>query len=318
MPELNPQMVEILALVEEAMKDRPERVTLSAVEARAQASATFEAFWNADRPIVWAVYNHEIPGPRGPIRIRLYDPGIERPAPCLIFLHGGGWVICNLDSHDGICRRLAQAGGFLVASVDYRLAPEHKFPTGLDDCVAAARWLAANGRDWGIDTRRLAIGGDSAGGNLALAALLSLRDAGAAPLRAGLLIYGAYAAYTAEFESASQRAFGDGSYILSSADMAWFWNHYINCPADNQNPLAAPLLADLGGLPPLMLAAAEFDPLLDDSTRLVAKLEAARVPHRYVLWPGVTHACIHMTRMLDVAQTHIEDMAAWVRERLTE
>ena len=318
MPELNPQMAEILALVEEAMKDRPERVTLSALEARAQASATFEAFWNADRPIIWAVYNHEIPGPRGPIRIRLYDPGIGRPAPCLIFLHGGGWVICNLDSHDGICRRLAEAGGFLVASIDYRLAPEHKFPAGLEDCAAAVRWLAAHGRDWGIDTRRLAIGGDSAGGNLALAALLSLRDAGVTPLRAGLLIYGAYAAYTAEFESASQRAFGDGSYILSAGDMRWFWNHYIESPADNLNPLAAPLLADLGGLPPLMLTAAEFDPLRDDSTSLVAKLEATGVPHRYVLWPGVTHACIHMTRMLDVAQRHIEDMAAWLRDQLTE
>jgi acetyl esterase len=313
MPELNPQMAEILALVAEGMKDRPERTTLSAVEARAQTNATFEAFWNADRPTLWAVYNHEIPGPRGPLRVRLYDPGVARPAPCLGYVHGGGWVICSLDTHDGLCRRLAQAGGFLVASVDYRLAPEHKFPAGLDDCVAAVRWLAQNGGQWGVDPARLAVGGDSAGANLALATLLSLRAAGEDPLGAGLLIYGAYAA---EIDGASQAAFSDGSYILSSADMAWFWDHYLRDDADRRNPLAAPLLADLQGLPPLLVTAAEFDPLLDDSTRLVARLEAAAVPHRYVLWPGVTHACLHMTRMLDVAQDHIEDMAAWVRAQL--
>ena len=317
MPEPNPQMAAILALIAEALKGRPERTSLSPVEARAQTSATTEAFWNADRPVLWAVYNHEIPGPGGPLRIRLYDPGVPRPAPCLIYIHGGGWVICNLDTHDGVCRRLAQAGGFLVASIDYRLAPEHKFPAGLEDCLAAVRWLAAHGGAFGIDSSRLAIGGDSAGANLALATLLSLRDAGQHPLTAGLLIYGAYAAYTEDAQTASQEAFGDGSYILSRDDMRWFWNHYISDEADNQNPLAVPLLADLEGLPPLMLTAAELDPLLDDSTALTARLEAAGVPHRYVLWPGVTHASIQMTRMLDVAKDHIEDMAGWVRGQLS-
>ena len=316
MPELNPQMAEILALIAEAMKDRPERTSLSAVEARAQGNATFEAFWNADRPTLWAVYNFQLPGAQGPIRVRLYDPGIARPAPCLIYLHGGGWVIGSLDSHDGVCRRLAQAGDCLVASVDYRLAPEHKFPAGLEDCLAAVRWIAAEGGAWGIDPARLALGGDSAGGNLALATLLSLRDDGARPLRAGLLIYGAYLPYTAETGTASQAAYGDGSYVLSAAEMRWFWDHYVSGPADNRNPLAVPMLAELGGLPPLLVTAAEFDPLLDDSTQLVARLEAAGAPHRNVLWPGVTHACIHMTRMLDVAQSHIADMGAWVRSQL--
>jgi acetyl esterase len=316
MPELNPQMAEILAMMAEAMADRPSRLELSPVAARAQASATFEAFWNADRPTLWEVYNLAIPGPGGPIRVRLYDPGVERPAPCLVYLHGGGWVICNLDSHDGVCRRLAKAGGFMVASVDYRLAPEHKFPAGLDDGVAAVRWITQNGADWGIDGGRLAIGGDSAGANLALATLLRLRDEGGPALRGGLLIYGAYLPGTAE--TPSKQAFGDGSYVLGTEEMGWFWNHYIRDQTDDQNPLAVPLLADLAELPPLMVNAAEFDPLLDDSRRLAAKLEAAGVPHRFVLWPGVTHACIHMTRMLDVASTHIEDMAGWVGERLAE
>jgi acetyl esterase len=315
MPQLNPQMAEILALNAAAMKDRPVRVTLSPVEARAQMNATFEAFWNADRPTLWAVYNYTIPGPQGALRIRLYDPGAVRPAPCLIYLHGGGWVIGSLDTHDGACRRLALAGGFLVASVDYALAPEHKFPAGLEDCVAASRRIAAHGADWGIDPSRLAIAGDSAGANLALATLLSLRDAGANPLRAGLLLYGAYDA-DADAKTPSRDAYGDGSYILSNADLRWFWNHYLAGAADQRDPLAAPLLADLRNLPPLLVTASEFDPLHDDSARLVARLEEAGAPHRYELWPGVTHGCIHMTRMLEVAQKHIEDVARWVSSQL--
>jgi acetyl esterase len=204
----------------------------------------------------------------------------------------------------------------MVASVDYRLAPEHKFPAGLEDCLAAVRWIAAHGGQWGIDQGRLALGGDSAGGNLSLATLLALRDAQEDALRAGLLIYGAYLPYTADTETESQAAYGDGGYVLSTADMRWFWDHYVSGSADNENPLAVPLLAELKGLPPLLLTAAEFDPLLDDSRRLAARLEQAEAPHRYVLWPGVTHACIHMTRMLDVAQQHIEDMAGWVAGHL--
>jgi acetyl esterase len=162
------------------------------------------------------------------------------------------------------------AGGFLVPSVDYRLAPEHKFPAGLEDCVAAVRWIAAHGAEWGIDTRRLAIGGDSAGANLSLATLLSLRDAGTSPMRSGVLIYGAYAA---DADTPLRCAYGDGSYIISNEDMRWFWGHYLNGEADKRNPLAAPLLADIRDLPPLLVTACAFDPLLDDSARLVARLK---------------------------------------------
>lgn len=313
MPQLDPQMAQILALINEAMKQRPLLPELTPAAARAQCNAAFEAFWNADRPVIWEVHNHEIAGPRGPVRVRLYDPGVERPAPCLIYIHGGGWVICSVETYDGVCRRLALAGRFMVASVDYRLAPEHKFPAGLEDCIAAVGWIAAHGGAWGIDPARLAIGGDSAGGNLSLATLLSLRDAREDLPRGGLLIYGAYAGDT---DTPSARAYGDGSYVLSRADVRWYWDHYLRDQADRHNPLAVPLLADLKGLPPLLVTAAEFDPLLDDSRRLVARLEEAEQPHQFDLWPGVTHASINMTRMLDVAQTHIEEMAAWLRERL--
>ena len=164
MGELHPQMRAILDRMAETKL--PPLHTLSPAAARAQGEATFVPFWNADPPAVASVADFTFPGPGGPVAVRLYDPGVAKPAPCLVYLHGGGWVIGSLDSHDDVCRRLALAGRAMVASIDYRLAPEHKFPAGLEDCIAAVRWLAGKGEDRGIDGRRLAIGGDSAGANL--------------------------------------------------------------------------------------------------------------------------------------------------------
>jgi len=152
--------------------------------ARKLDAEQFDAYWNADPPSLAAVTEHALSGADGPIRTRLYDPGARKPAPCLAYFHGGGWVLGGLDSHDRVCRELALASGMLVAAVDYRLAPEHKFPEPLEDCIAAMQWIAAEGRNLGIDSARLAVGGDSAGGNLALSTLLALRDAGGPSIRA--------------------------------------------------------------------------------------------------------------------------------------
>lgn len=306
------QMAAILSLIARANESRPKRSEMTPRQARAHMAAAFEAFWNADRPVLWTVYNEVIAGPGGPVRVRLYDPGVALPAPCLVYLHGGGWVIGSLDTHDGLCRQIAQESGMLVLSVDYRLAPEHPFPAGLEDCIAAFRFARDQGADWGIDGARLAIGGDSAGANLALAACLSLRNLREALPACAVLAYGAY---TPETDSPSHAAYGDGSYVLSTEDCVWFWNHYLG-DADRRDPLATPLHADLNGLPPLLVTAAELDPIADDSRRLVERLREAGQPHRFVLWPGVTHACLHMTRMLDAAHRHIADIAAYLREHL--
>ncbi len=311
-PRLHPQMRQILEMMAKEMEGKPHLWELTPVEARRTVEETFTAFWNADAPPIVRTIDREIDGPRGPIPIRLYDPGTAEPAPCLIYFHGGGFVVGSVAAYDGVCRRLANYSGFRVVSVEYRLAPEHKFPAALEDCVASVRWIAAHGPSLGIDPSRLFVGGDSAGANLALVTATVLRDEGGPLLRGAALIYGTF---DTDFETPSSLAFGGGEYFLSRQDMKWFFNHYINSPADRQNPRLAPLRADLSGLPSLLVTAAEFDPLLDDSRRLVDRLRSIGAPHDWLLWPGVVHACINMTRMLDPAEGFLGDIARWIKRQ---
>lgn len=310
---IDPQMAAVLDQLALRTEGQTPIELLSPAAARAQTREN-SRIWNTGQPAMTAVRDAELPGPHGPIPVRLYDPGAGALAPCVVYIHGGGWVICDLDTHDSICRRLAAAGGFRVASVDYRLAPEHKFPVPLDDCVAALSWLGDHGAEWGIDPSRLAVAGDSAGANLALAACLALRDRRQTLPRAAALVYGAY---SADLDTPSHCAYGDGQYILSAAAMRWFWDHYTRDTDDHRNPLIAPLHADLTGLPPLLITAAALDPLLDDTERLVARLARAGVEHRYRLWPGVTHACLHMAAAIDSVAAEIDRLATDLAQRLT-
>lgn len=287
--------------------------TLAPAAARAQDAEHFDRYCNADPPAVAAVADRQVAGPGGPIAVRLYDPGTAAPAPCLVYLHGGGFVLGGLDSHDRLCRELALAGAIRVAAVDYRLAPEHRFPAPLEDCIAAVRAIAADPAAWGVDPARLAVGGDSAGGNLALATLLALRDRGGPRLAAGLLVYGMLGGDPA---TQSQRRFGDGRYLLSTADLEWFWDCYLGPGAERRDPLAVPLRGDLADLPMLYVAAAALDPLLDDSLQLVERLRAEDRPHRFALWPGLTHAAIQMSRELTPMRAHIADIGAFLQETL--
>jgi acetyl esterase len=234
-------------------------------------------------------------------------------SPGVLYIHGGGWVICSLDTHDGVCRRLANTSGLRVASLDYRMAPEHPFPAPLDDCVAATRWLASNAGEIGFEADRIGLAGDSAGGNLALATLLALRDDGDRLPRTAALIYGAF---SADLASPSHREFGGGEYVLSTPVMQWFWDHYVPDARRRNDPLVSPLHADLRGLPPLYVSAAELDPLRDDSERLAGRLALAGVDFDYRLWRGVCHACIMMSRMLPAADEQIAQVADFLRQRL--
>lgn len=312
MTSVDPQMAEILRLINEL--DLPPYETMGGAEARATAEER-NVFWNEGNPDVAHVRNLTIPGPAGPMRLRLYEPaGIGPTSPGVLYIHGGGWVICSLDTHDGVCRRLANASGLRIASLDYRMAPEHPFPAPLDDCISATSWLMGSGTDLGIDPERLGLAGDSAGGNLALATLLALRDRGQALPRTAALIYGAF---SADLDSPSHRAFGGGEYVLSTPTMHWFWDHYVPNPGQREDPLVSPLKADLRGLPPLYLSAAELDPLRDDSERMAARLVLAGVDFDYRLWRGVCHACIMMSRMLPAADLQIGQVADFLRRRLT-
>ncbi|HEY8014616.1 MAG TPA: alpha/beta hydrolase [Dongiaceae bacterium] len=311
MPKLHPEMVEILAMIERDMAGMPKIHETTPVQAR-QMFEDAAPFWNEGGPEVpWTAL--EIPGPHGPIPARHYNPGAPAGSPCLIFIHGGGWVIGSSRMYDGVCRRLAHYAEVPVISLDYRLAPEHKFPVPLEDCLAAVRWIAGHGAALGIDGSRLAVAGDSAGGNLSLAVAMGLRDEGEPKLRGAALIYGAFGT---DPDTESYRSYGTDQYLLSRADMIWFWNHYIRSEADKRDPRAVPLLGRFENLPPLFVSGAEFDPLLDDSRELVALLKAAGAPHDWAFWPGVVHGCIDMARMLKPAEGFLRETALWIKTKL--
>ncbi len=242
-------------------------------------------------------------GPQGDIPLRLYRPGgLVTPAPVLVYYHGGGWVIGDLDTHDTLCRDLAHAGRCVVVAVDYRMGPEHRFPAAVDDVVAATRWLQAQATRLGLDPARFAVGGDSAGGNLAAVVALTWRDAvQAPPLRLQLLIY---PATDMRADSPSHSANGQG-YLLTRDTLDYFRGHYID-PADYKDWRASPLLHhNLAGLPPALVLTAGFDPLRDEGRQFADALSAAGTPTQYLCFERQIHGFITMGRVIDEAHTAV-------------
>jgi acetyl esterase len=259
------------------------------------------------------VENRTIPGPAGEIPVRIYAASPQRGLPALVYFHGGGFVIGSLDTHDGTCRSLANAIGCTVVSVDYRLAPEHKFPAGPEDCYAATRWVAEKGAEIGVDTSRIAIGGDSAGGALTAVVALMARDRGGPKLRHQLLIY---PVANHDFTTASYEENKQG-YLLSREMMRWFWNHYLAQPDDGANPYASPLrAAGFAGLPPAHVITAEFDPLRDEGEALAARLRKDGVPTTLKRYHGMFHGFFSMSAMLDAGKLAVAEAAAAVKAKL--
>lgn len=264
--------------------------------------------WNQDLPELAAVSDRVCETAAGSVPVRLYEPAAaSTPQPCLVFLHGGGWVVGDLDTNERTLRLLALESGVRVLSVDYPLAPEHPFPAALDAGVAVLRWLRTHGAGWGIDPDRLAVGGDSAGGNLALAAALDLRDAGENFLRFMLLIY---PALSPEPHSASHRIFGGGDFGLGTEAMKYFWEQYLGTTGSREDPRAAPLRADAAQLPPAYLVTAGLDPLTDDSVALAEKLRAAGIAATHRHYPGVIHGFFSMSLFLDAGAQAVHEAAA--------
>lgn len=227
-----------------------------------------------------------VPGPAGQIPIRLYVPSEKEQLPILVYFHGGGWVVGSLDNVDCLCRSLANLATCMVASVDYRLAPEHKFPAAVEDSYGATKWVADNAADLGGDPRRIAVGGDSAGGNLAAAVSLMARDRGGPDIAFQLLIY---PITNQKFDTDSYKENGEG-YMLTKEDMEWFRNHYLRDQHDEENPYASPLLANsLSSLPPAFVITAEFDPLRDEGEAYAARLKEFDVPVRVNRYSGTIH-----------------------------
>ena len=232
-----------------------------------------------------------LPGPAGQIPVRIYTPEGGGPFPVLVYYHGGGFAVCSIETHDELCRALTNAAGCIVVSVEYRLAPEHKFPAAVEDCYAATKWVAENAVAIGGDPARVAVGGDSAGGNLAAVIAQMARDQGGPLLALQVLIYPA-TTFTIEMPSRRENAEG---YFLTEADMQWFAGHYLRSEADASDPRVSPLEAkDVSGLPPALVITAEYDPLRDEGEAYAVRLREAGVPVVCSRYDGMIHGFLSM------------------------
>jgi acetyl esterase len=253
-----------------------------------------------------------VPGPVD-IPVRVYRPSLAQDLPALVFFHGGGFVICNLDTHDRACRMLANASGSVVVSVDYRLAPEHKFPAAVEDAFAATRYVAEHPSEFGVDPGRIVVGGDSAGGNLAAVVALMARDRGGPSLKFQLLIY---PLTDFEDQSPSMRQY-DQDHFLTREAMTWFADSYV-APADRRSPYASPHHAqDHSRLPPALIITAECDPLRDQGEAYAEKLRRAGVPVTHKRYDGMIHPFVSLAGIVDDGRTAIQECATAVRQALT-
>jgi acetyl esterase/lipase len=253
-----------------------------------------------------------LPGPHGQVPCRLYLPdGVERP-PLIVYAHGGGFMQGSLNSWDHFLRDLVRQSGVAALSVDYKLSPEVKFPVAYEEMVAITRLAIREGAGFGIDPNRIAVGGDSAGSNLALATALAMRDAGQRALKFQLLIYGVY---STDSDSPSWQRFGQGA-GLNQVNMRWIWETYLEGPQQQEDWRAAPILAELKGVAPAHLIVGSLDPLLDDSNNLVAKLKPAGVPCQLTIYQGINHGFIRYGRLIGTARRAIADCAAALKAGL--
>jgi acetyl esterase len=295
----------------------PRVETMTGAEARAHLKRTIAAL-NTDPEPVARVENRTIPGPDGPVPVRIYRPQ-EQPAapmPALVYFHGGGWVICDLDSHDPTCRAITNGVGCVVVSVDYRLAPEDKFPAAAEDAYAATLWVAGNATDLGVDATRIAVGGDSAGGNLTAAVALMARDRQAPEVMFQLMIYPV--TDIASMDTRSYRENGEG-YFLTTAAMEWYRRQYLADLSEASHPYASPLrAADLAGLPPALVITAELDPLRDEGEAYGSRLREAGVPATTSRYDGVFHGFFALGALLDAAEQANEEAYAALREAFTK
>lgn len=287
---------------------RPSLAEMAVPDARAMAKQMAQILPRG--PEVASVTDLSVDGAGGPIPIRLYRPEGTSPMQALVWFHGGGFVIGGVDEADSVCRQLVSESGIVVASVDYRLAPEHPYPAAADDSFAATSWLSANAANLGLDAARLAVGGDSAGGNLAAVVSLRARDEGRPPIAFQLLVYPVTDA-TMSRESYKQN--GEG-YFLTTDAMRWFLDRYLPDPSDRTDPYAAPLAAkDLSGLPPALVITAEYDPLRDEGEAYGARLREAGVLTTVSRYEGMMHGFFTMAASFDDGARAMSEACAALR-----
>jgi acetyl esterase/lipase len=310
---LDPQAQAVIELV--ARSGRPAYHTLSPKDARQLFLETRPAS-TPTPPAIGSVRNLVAETPQGAIPLRMYRPaGVPESTrlPAYVYFHGGGWVIGDLETHDVLCRQLTAASAASVVSVDYRLAPEHKFPAAADDAWAATRWIVAHAAELGLDAGRLAVGGDSAGGNLAAVVALMARDAGGPAIRQQVLIYPVTDVMR---ETGSYADFAEG-YMLTRDSMRWFIAHYLRSRDDARDWRVSPLrVPSLAGLPPALIVTAGFDPLRDEGEMYAGRLRDAGVMVDYVCYGGMVHGFAGMGKLIDTAQRAVSLIGDTLRQAL--
>jgi acetyl esterase len=297
------------------MRDQRERdnvpplYTMSLTDARAADLASIRAGGGDPEP-VHEVTNLTIAGPGGELPLRVYRPTSERPLPALVYFFGGGWVLGTIDTADGVSRSLANSSGALVVVVGYRLAPEHPFPAAVDDCCATVRWVAGHAAEIGADPARLAVGGDSAGGNLAAGVALWARADGGPALAGQLLVY----PNTDQLADDQSMRAAEDPFLFNRHSVAWYRRHYLTNPGDAANPLASPLRAgSLAGLPPALVITAEYDPLRDQGEAYARRLAGDGVQVQLSRYPGMAHGFFTMAGTVDASRAAIAEAASRLR-----
>lgn len=306
---VDPELVATGALLKERSLVSPDPRTAAISDVRAAQDRIGRFLADKTTPVA-RERDISIPAASGAIPCRLYVPDTAEPPPLLVYFHGGGFAYGSASGWDGLMRDLVHRTGIAILNVDYRLAPEHKFPAGLEDASAAIQHARQAGAAWGIDPTRLAAGGDSAGANLALVAAMTFRDQGVQMLTSLLLFYGVF---SGDYASQSWTTLGTGAYGLSQAQMEWIWSNYLDRPERLNDWRATPLSGDLNGLPPVRQIVGSLDPLLDDARTLKARLDDVGVINDLEVFPGVNHGFIRFNNMVAMAQRAVDAAAAALR-----
>jgi len=311
--DLDPEIRQFVAGMSAAFASHPNFNDLPFPEMR-RACEQVRAPWAAGGPVMSQRTERMLPTPVGDVRLRIHDPSARAEKPALIYMHGGGWTTFSIDTHDRLMREYAARGDLVVLGVDYALSPEMKFPTAQQQIAAIARWARQHSAELGIHRDRIALGGDSAGGNLAITSALRLRDEGDENVVHAIVTnYAVTDIYSTQ--EALQRYGGDG-YMLGADEMSRFWENYLRSPADAKSPLVCPVHADLRGLPPVFMVIPECDILTEQNWRLARQLEQAGVKVTTSFYEGASHSFLEAMSICAISNRAIADTARWLRETL--
>ncbi len=307
--ELDPEIALFRRRCADAVRHLPPLDAVPPDEARRLIELA-RAPWRVGGPVMRRVAQATLDGAVPPLRLRIFEPQ-DASGATLLYLHGGGWTMFSLETHDRLMREYAARARVITVGVDYALTPEARFPVAIEQIVHAARMLRAAPGSYGLGGGAVFIGGDSAGANLSVAASLVLRDAGEADLVSGLVL--SYGVYDSACDGGSFERFSDPAYMLTREEMRLFWSRYLPDESGRVHPLASPLRADLRGLPPAFLAIAECDVLADENLAMAARLKAACVPTTAVTYPGTTHSFLEAVSIAAVSGRALQDQADWMR-----